>query len=441
LSPDFDKLEVTGSRPVTPTYATRTYDDSTGEVGIRKQKRYPDTVKRHVPKYRHFKAKDRGFVEYCGRRTYLPGAYQSRESVAAYRAFLNTILADLDPEEPPAVGTLAVAELVDRYLVWAAGYYGTGREYGCLYDACQPLLVLYGRVETAAFGPRALTKVRDAMVAGEIPGEDGPAWSVRRPWSRSYVNHQIARLKRLFAWGVSQELVPPSVVEALRSLSGLRKGKTVARESGRIVPVEVATVAATVAKMPPTLAAMVRLQEVTGMRSDNLCSIRPMDLDRSGPVWRYTPARHKGAWRGNGLVVFLGPQAQTILGPYLERDPAGYCFSPAEAWAQRSAARRAARKTPVQPSQLNRRAERRKRPHGARYSVETYRKAVKYACRLAGVPAWKPHQLRHNAGTTIRSRYGLEAAQVYLGHSRADVTQIYAERDLGLAEQIASEIG
>jgi hypothetical protein len=35
----------------------------------------------------------------------------------------------------------------------------------------------------------------------------------------------------------------------------------------------------------------------------------------------------------------------------------------------------------------------------------------------------------------------LEAAQATLGHSRADVTQVYAERDLALAAKVAGEIG
>jgi integrase len=57
------------------------------------------------------------------------------------------------------------------------------------------------------------------------------------------------------------------------------------------------------------------------------------------------------------------------------------------------------------------------------------------------VPAWAPSQLRHSHGTSVRRRYGLEAAQVVLGHSRADVTQVYAERDPTLALKIAAEIG
>jgi len=54
---------------------------------------------------------------------------------------------------------------------------------------------------------------------------------------------------------------------------------------------------------------------------------------------------------------------------------------------------------------------------------------------------WSPNQLRHTAATEIRQRFGLEAAQAALGHRAADVTQIYAERDFGLAASVAKQIG
>jgi hypothetical protein len=49
--------------------------------------------------------------------------------------------------------------------------------------------------------------------------------------------------------------------------------------------------------------------------------------------------------------------------------------------------------------------------------------------------------VRHSHATEVRRRFGLEGAQVVLGHARADITQVYAERDLSLAERIAAEIG
>lgn len=36
---------------------------------------------------------------------------------------------------------------------------------------------------------------------------------------------------------------------------------------------------------------------------------------------------------------------------------------------------------------------------------------------------------------------GPEAAQVALGHARADVTQLYAEKNLALAATVAAEMG
>lgn len=57
------------------------------------------------------------------------------------------------------------------------------------------------------------------------------------------------------------------------------------------------------------------------------------------------------------------------------------------------------------------------------------------------MPHWHPNQLRHAHATAVRRQCGLEGAQVALGHERADVTQVYAERNSSLAIEIAAEIG
>ena len=62
-------------------------------------------------------------------------------------------------------------------------------------------------------------------------------------------------------------------------------------------------------------------------------------------------------------------------------------------------------------------------------------------CLKAKVAHWHPNQLRHTYATKVRKAHGLEAAQVLLGHSRADVTQVYAERNEGLAATVAAMIG
>ena len=78
---------------------------------------------------------------------------------------------------------------------------------------------------------------------------------------------------------------------------------------------------------------------------------------------------------------------------------------------------------------------------GKRYTTASYRRAIHRACDKAGVEQWSPNQLRHAMATSVRKELGLEAAQVALGHARADVTQIYAEKNLELASDVARKLG
>ena len=75
------------------------------------------------------------------------------------------------------------------------------------------------------------------------------------------------------------------------------------------------------------------------------------------------------------------------------------------------------------------------------YTKDSYRYAIRRACLRVGVPPWHPHQLRHTAATRFRKDYSLEVAQVLLGHRRADVTQVYAERDQAKAREIMAKSG
>ena len=62
-------------------------------------------------------------------------------------------------------------------------------------------------------------------------------------------------------------------------------------------------------------------------------------------------------------------------------------------------------------------------------------------CRSLGIPIRFPNQLRHNAATEIRRRFGLEASQAVLGHSELATSQIYAEVDNTTAYRIMSKTG
>ena len=133
-------------------------------------------------------------------------------------------------------------------------------------------------------------------------------------------------------------------------------------------------------------------------------------------------------------MILLGPHAQEVLKPWLDRDPTSYCFAPAEsvAWMrERRRKRRGVSRQCEPPEGLN-----------PRYTRHSCRIAIQPACVKAGVPIWSPNRLRHTRATQIRAAFGtIEAAKAVLGHTDTRVTELYAERDLGLAAKVMKEIG
>ena len=131
-----------------------------------------------------------------------------------------------------------------------------------------------------------------------------------------------------------------------------------------------------------------------------------------------------------------------MLEGWLRTDLTAYLFSPREADAEFRARKREVRKSPLTPSQRARHPKRNpKRTPGECYDVRAYTHAIHRACRRAGVPVWGPNRLRHNAGTMIRREFGLDVARAVLGHSDADTTTIYAERDREIAVAAMERVG
>jgi len=295
-----------------------------------------------IPKYRRRAGRDTAFCEFGGKRHALPGRYGSKESRDAYAAIIHELARDVPL---PSANGLTVNELALAYLDFAKVYYDA-KEYSAFRAVAGPLIRVAGSTPLSLFGPIALDRVRAELV--------------RIGWCRQYINRQVNRIRRVFKWGVSKELHPSSVLEGLRSLDPLRAGRTPARDAPAVQPVDPKWVEATAEHASPVMAAMIRLQRLTGMRSQSLVALRPADIDRSDDVWAYTPRTHKTAYKGTELAVFLGPKCQDILRPFLDRDPEAACFSPRE--SSHHGARR-----------------------NARYRVDTYCQAVGYACRAGAV--------------------------------------------------------
>ena len=147
---------------------------------------------------------------------------------------------------------------------------------------------------------------------------------------RNLINKDVRRLRQLFQWGVSKQLVAVSVVESLRTVAGLRRGRSAAKETEPVKPVSDADIDATLPHLPDAVRAMVQFQRLTSCRPVEVRILRPGDVNTDVDVWVYRPKSHKTEHHGRERRIYIGPKAQMMLRPWLLRPAEAYCFSPRE---------------------------------------------------------------------------------------------------------------
>ncbi len=409
------------------------------------------------------------------RRDVYLGEYGSSESKAEYaRVIAEQAVGASAPPSGGHAGELTVDQVIEKFWVFADKHYrrldGTPTNQLVEYKyTLKPLHAVYGHALAKNFGPLGLKAIRQKMVETK--------------WCRSLVNARVGRVKRVFKWAVSEQLVPVAVYTALATVAGLQRGRTEARETEPIGPVDDATIDATLPRLNRHVCGLVQFQRYTGCRPGEAVLIRRCDIDTTREVWVFTPETHKTAHKGKSRTVAIGPKAQAVLKQFFTDNPTDYLFSPRRAVNEHHARRAAARMTPLYPSHQKHNATRRKKKpkvHAERYTTHAYAVAVERGCdRVHPLPAelarrrkvsgtletpkewrerlmaevwqkvrdwrkahrWHPNQLRHAFGTLVRKRHDLEHAGAALGHTKMSATQVYAERDAALAERIAAELG
>ena len=424
-----------------------------------------------IPSLRVHHASGQAIVTLAGKDIYL-GPAGSQESRTAYDRIIAEWLVSNRTSMLPVAGTtddqasITINEIFLSYWAFAQQHYRKHdrptSELALIKSALKPIINTYGKQPAHSFGPLALKAYRQQLVA--------------RDMCRNVINRHVGRVKRFFKWALSNELVPSSVLTGLQAVTGLQRGRSAARDTAPIKPVPDSVVDATLPHMNPRIQAMVQLQRLTGMRPCEVVLLRGCDLDMSEAVWVFLPGSHKTEHHGRERAIYLGPQAQVVLKPWLKFDREAYLFSPHEVREEWNAKRRSERKTPMTPSHAKRcRKKSPERAPGSRYNTTSYEHAIAKACQnafpppapLAKLPGeraaswklrltpdqmnawrqwrkkhrWSPNRLRHNAGTFLRKRYGIDAARVILGHSSPAVTEIYAELDQAKAIEVMAEVG
>jgi integrase len=424
-----------------------------------------------IPSYRLHKASGQAVVVLDGRSFYL-GKYGTEASRTEYQRLVEEWLASRRRPTPtgstapsaPALGgrRVTVEELIWHYWRHVKSYYvKAGKptsEQGAIRCALRFVRRLHGHIPAEEFGPLSLLAVREAMIRHRVTREvkvTDPDTGERRlevrvireGLSRRSINKQVGRIKRMFAWGVEKELIPAYVHAALLRVAGLRRGKSAAPESPRIKPVAQGHVEAVLPHLREVVRVMVQVQQLCGCRPHEVTEMRGDDIRTDLPVWEYRPTRYKTEHHNDESdpdlerVIFLGPRAQVLLKPFLDACGGGFLFSPAHSHHTRPGVIMSHKDVGLCWAAEPKQAAEAKAALRDHYAVGIYRQAIRRGCIRAGVPVWRPNQLRHGRLTEVRRRFGLEASKACGGHREIGVTQHYAEQDQELARRVIGEIG
>lgn len=351
-----------------------------------------------------------------GRKREYFGQHGSPEAEAAYKEWLQRILSGY---ETPANRTLRIADLAEQFLEHTERQHGRdSTEFNLCFKAVERLLLLGANKPASSFGPVLLRAYAEQMLQETYQKRGGP----ERVYSRTYISKCVARLKRMVKWASANEIIPPEHYHKLAAFDLASVVPQKARSRVPVTGIDFRVVRATLPFLSHPVRSMVPVQALCGMRPQDVCNIRPIDIDTSHSVWVYEPAEHKNTHRGQRLMKAIPPSAQQYLQPYLDCQPEQYVFRPDMAPA------------------FNPRQE-----VGERYTTGAYRTAITRACQRAQrrhvpIPVWTPNQLRHGAARLVRESLGYDAASQWLGHASPDTTAIYAARSVKAVREVASEM-
>lgn len=390
------------------------------------------------PKLCRHKSSGQGYVTIHGKREYL-GAFGSPECRRNYRDVLKRFE---DRQTPRAVrqsiylgAGATVKQLVTEFMKAVADVkYQIDGEKTSTHNACRLYLV------------DGLAAQYGAMLADDFRHPEFEEFRLQyleRGYARNSMKILTGRVLALFRWGHRRGAVSAETLTSLKASPEPDEGEE--REPIAPVPADVlALVLATLEapEPPPDVpgirrdhyakrrrqAAMMRLQELVGMRPGELCRMRGKEIDREGKVrvgnrivqvagpdgepycgWIFQPGRHKTMKKGKTVAYLIGPKARAILEAWLPADPDAYVW--------------------------------RGKDGSGPYQLRSYREGIYEACQRAKVSRFGPHKLRHTCVTKYGQVAGIEKAGQVVSHQSLDATARYFERTLGEISGLVEQFG
>lgn len=336
-----------------------------------------------------------------------------------------------------------LAVLIAAYLIHAKKYYAGKGDWKNVRETAKLLLRFIGKRSILGhqFGPKMFLEFQTWLIDRE------PERGTQK-MSRGVVNSHCGRVRRMFRWLQSQELLPKGHAAELSTVLPLMPGRTAARESDPVSPPTWGDVEKTLPYLPPSIANAVRVQFICGMRPGEVLSMQVGDIDCSRDVWLWSPDHHKTSHRKKILIKAIPRAAQAaILAMSAGKSIGDFLVSPLDDLDWRATSR-PIRKTKIFPCELARRKEKSKASKRKKlnYYTETrYGKEIAAAIDRAAsvgdsIPRWTPNQLRHAIASEISGKIDEQSAQRWLGHSRLETTAIYTQQVTNELLAIAEEV-
>lgn len=269
------------------------------------------------------------------------------------------------------------------------------------------------------FGPKALRAIQRRLAKTPVKQSAGCFRDHSDPpcLSRSEVNRRMNTIRQMFRWGVSEELVPTTVLQSLEAVSGLRVSE--GRETSPRIPADPRAVGATVTALQQAgsehIANIILLIRWTGCRPSEVCGLTASEVCETLDGLELRIQAHKTMKHTNAdRVVSLNQEAAQIvreaLGQGRSIDPSRHLFT-------NDAGK------PITQSGLY--------------------QAVKRSAKVAGVAHWTPYQLRHLAAIEMLEAGASEAeAAAAIGHTpNSTVIRRYSRGRERLARKAVAGIG
>ena len=368
---------------------------------------------------------------------------QQPHKVLSFRSPYEAVSGIINPTDSVSVG-----DLLDRYRSHAERTIRpveSNKEHPDLAFIARAELFLkpYRDWPVKDFGPDELLNVQRVLLEHRY----ARGKKVKR-YTRRGINDVINWIRKIWKWGMGRSMVTAEQVQALEEVKPLRMGASDAPDNGKRKKVTEEEFNKVVSCLGSVVGDILRLVWHTGMRPNEVCSMRPYDILRDDPdCWLYIPGRdsgpvgkHKTMRFERVRVVLLTRECQRILQLRIKDfSSKQHVFDPRESIREFLATKTEQRKTSLT---CGNRPGTNKKEHpmitpGERYDHDTLRRACQRACKRAGIEPFTPYDLRRSMATRTRAVLDKEAAKVLLGHTETSTTDIYLLEEVQEAIKVA----